>query len=141
MTVEQRAFIAEGDPRGMGNSGIDRMVPQLNKEIALTSTNDWQYFYLSAYTLGGVAKAKTDSQLRGGPLALIQVETNAIIIDWDGIIAEGSASLSSKSYPVGKVADSLPVFVIRIAYKSAVAGAHGVLRFMAPYDPVALGAM
>ncbi len=86
--------------------------------------------YLDAVLSG----SKTDTQLRGGPLALLKVETNAVILDF-GLLPEGSASLSDRSFAAGEIATSVPVHVSRVAYKSAVAGSHGVIRFYAPYDP------
>lgn len=129
--IESQLVIAEANAQKDGIAALARITPQPMKEVVLTSSDAWQYFYLDRVLS---AIEKTDLQLRGGPLAMMTVETNDVVMDF-GLLPEGSASLSTRVFAVGKVGDSIPMMVSRIAYKSAVAGSAGVIRFYAPYDP------
>lgn len=133
--AEKNLLIDDRTSGRFGTAGFERVAPQPMKEVKLTSTNSWQYFYLEP-VLGA---SKSDTALRGGPLALLSVESNAVILDFS-LHPEGSASLSDRSVAVGDVG-AIPIFVARVAYKSAVAGAHGVIRFYAPYTDTALESM
>lgn len=135
-STESSLVITESNAQQNAIAAIGRIAPQPMKAIKLTSTNAWQYFYLEPVL---DATAKSDTDLQGGPLAMLVVETNDVRLDF-GLLAEGSASLSDQVYAVGAVG-SIPIHVTRIAYKSAVDDSHGVIRFYAPYDKDALAAL
>lgn len=137
MGVPERVLLLDDLTAGrFGTAGLEKIAPQPMKEVKLTSADAWQYFYLDAVLSGTV----TDAELRGGPLAMLKVETNTVILDF-GLLPEGSASLSDREYAAGEIAASLPIHVSRVAYKSAVAGSHGVIRFYACYAPATLESM
>lgn len=135
MSVADERKHFEGGRGPFGTDALSRICPQPMKEIKVTTTgDDWHYIYLD---VRGTA-TKHDAEAMGGPLANVHVEDNDLLLDFDIYIAEGSASLSNKSYAVGKVADALPMYVGRVAIKNATPGSNGTIRFMAPYDPTAL---
>lgn len=135
-TAESQFVITEANAQKDAITALARIAPQPMKEVKLTSTNDWQYFYLEPVLS---ASNKTDPEVRGGPLAMMAVETNDVIMDF-GLLLEGSEGLSNRIFSVGEIG-SIPIFVARIAYKSAAADSAGVIRFYAPYDKDALQEM